>query len=55
VKQGEETVTISLRVTVAQREKLARLGGAEWLRGKIDRAKEPNAEVSGAGNEDRSD
>ena len=43
VKQGEETVTISLRVTVAQREKLARLGGAEWVRGKIDRAKEPNA------------
>jgi hypothetical protein len=41
VKQGEETVTLSLRVTVAQREKLARLGGAEWVRGKIDRAKEP--------------
>ena len=48
VKQGEETVTISLRVTVAQREKLARLGGAEWVRGKIDRAKEPNAELTGA-------
>ena len=44
VKQGEETVTLSLRVTVAQREKLARLGGAEWVRGKIDRAKEPNVE-----------
>lgn len=43
VKQGEETVTLSLRVTVSQREKLARLGGAEWVRGKIDRAKEPNA------------
>ena len=40
VKQGEETVTLSLRVTVAQREKLARLGGAEWVRQKIDRAKE---------------
>ncbi len=49
VKQGEETVTLSLRVTVAQREKLARLGGAEWVRGKIDRAKEPNAKVIGAG------
>lgn len=45
VKQGEETVTLSLRVTVAQREKLARLGGAEWVRGKIDRAKEPNDEA----------
>ena len=43
VKQGEETVTLSLRATTAQREKLARLGGAEWVRGKIDRAKEPNA------------
>ena len=40
VKQGEETVTLSLRVTVAQREKLARLGGAEWVRCKIDKAKE---------------
>ena len=40
VKQGEETVTISLRMTKAQREKLARLGGAEWVRSKIDRAKE---------------
>jgi hypothetical protein len=37
VKQGEETVTLSMRVTVAQREKLARLGGAEWVRGKIDK------------------
>jgi len=40
VKQGEETVTISLRVTEAQREKLARLGGAEWVRSRIDKAKE---------------
>jgi len=30
-------------MTEAQREKLARLGGAEWVRGKIDRAKEPNS------------
>lgn len=43
VKTGEETVTVSLRVTAAQREKLARLGGAEWVRGKIDRARESNA------------
>lgn len=41
VKQGEETVTLSLRVTAAQREKLARLGGAEWVRERIDKAKEP--------------
>ena len=43
VKAGEETVTVSLRVTPAQREKLARLGGAGWVRDRIDRAKEPNA------------
>jgi len=41
VKQGEETVTLSMRVTVAQREKLSRLGGAEWVRERIDKAKEP--------------
>lgn len=54
VKQGEETVTLSLRVTVAQREKLARLGGAEWVRGKIDRAKEPNATVQATARQGRS-
>lgn len=41
VKAGEETVTLSLRVTVAQREKLDRLGGAKWVRDRIGRAKEP--------------
>lgn len=41
VKQGEETVTASLRMTVAQRDKLARLGGAAWVRQQIDRTKEP--------------
>lgn len=48
VKVGEETVTVSLRMTKAQREKLERLGGAKWVRDRIDRAKEPNAEVKGA-------
>jgi hypothetical protein len=42
VKVGEETVTVSLRMTPAQREKLARIGGAGWVRDRIDRAKEPN-------------
>lgn len=42
---GEETVTVSLRVTVAQREKLDRLGGAKWVRDRIDRAKEPNVQL----------
>ena len=46
VKQGEETVTFSLRMTPEQRAKLARLGGAEWVRQKIDRAKEPNSGIN---------
>ena len=40
VKQGEETVTFSLRMTPEQRAKLARLGGAEWVRTKIDKVRE---------------
>ena len=40
VKPGEETVTVSLRMTTAQRDKLARLGGAEWVRQRIDKARE---------------
>ena len=47
VKAGEDTVTVSLRMTAAQRAKLERLGGAKWARDRIDRAKEPNAEVRG--------
>jgi len=43
IKEDQDTVTVSLRLTVGQRDKLARLGGAEWVRQKIDRAKEPNA------------
>ncbi len=42
VKAGEETVTVSLRMTPPQREKLERLGGAKWMRERIERAKEPN-------------
>ena len=45
IKQGEETVTVSLRMTAAQRDKLARLGGAEWVRLRIDKAVKPNARV----------
>lgn len=38
VKQGEETVTVSLRMTPTQREKLTALGGAKWVRDQIDAA-----------------
>ena len=41
IKHREEMVTLSLRVTVAQREKLARLGGAKWVRARIDKANDP--------------
>ena len=47
IKQGEETVTVSLRMTAAQRDKLARLGGAEWVRLRIDKAVKPNAGSNG--------
>ena len=40
VKQWEETVTVSLRMTASQRDKLSRLGGAEWVRQRIDKARE---------------
>jgi hypothetical protein len=36
------TVTMSLRVTPAQRAKLAVLGGARWVRDRIARAKIPH-------------
>ena len=45
IKQGQDTVTVSLRMTEAQRDKLALLGGAEWVRQRIDKAKAPNAEA----------
>lgn len=40
VREGEETMSVSLRMTKAQREKLERLGGAKWVRDRIDKAKE---------------
>lgn len=40
IAQGLPTITVSLRMTAAQRDKLARLGGAEWVRRRIDKARE---------------
>jgi len=40
IKEGQETVTVSVRLTVAQRAKLERLGDAAWLRDRIDKAKD---------------
>ena len=47
IKNGQETVTVSLRMTESQRDKLALLGGAEWVRQRIDKAKAPNVELTG--------
>ena len=44
IKNGQETVTVSLRMTESQRDKVALLGGAEWVRQRIDKAKAPNVE-----------
>lgn len=41
IKDGQATVTMSLRLTVGQRDKLVLLGGARWVRQRIDRAKTP--------------
>ena len=36
-----QTARVSLRLTQAQREKLDALGGPEWIRDAIERAKAP--------------
>lgn len=41
LEAGVPTIPVTVRMTAPQKEKLARLGGSEWVRGKIDRAKEP--------------
>lgn len=43
VAEGQPTITVSLRMTKGQRDKLQRLGGAKWVRQRIDKAKFPNA------------
>lgn len=39
ITQGEETVTVSIRITTSQRAKLADLGGAAWVRQQIEEKK----------------
>jgi hypothetical protein len=41
LQPGEQTVVVPVRMTSPQRDKLIRLGGAEWVRSRIDRAREP--------------
>lgn len=42
----QQTVPITIRLTAGQRSKLERLGGAPWVRKKIDQAKEPDEPAS---------
>ena len=42
--EGETTVPVTIRMTAPQKEKLGRLGGPQWVRDRIDRAKEPKEE-----------
>lgn len=41
LEAGEETVPVTVRMTRPQKEKLTKLGGAKWVRERIDKAKEP--------------
>ena len=41
ISTSEPSVTLSLRLTPSQREKLDHLGGAAWVRSMIDKAKPP--------------
>lgn len=41
LKSGTETVPVTIKMTDEQRQKLSRLGGAQWVRARIDKAREP--------------
>lgn len=41
LQDGEATVPVTIRMTTPQKDKLARLGGPQWVRTKIDKATEP--------------
>lgn len=45
IQAGQETVPITVRLTTAQRDKLQRLGGAQWVRSKIDKARDPESQA----------
>jgi hypothetical protein len=41
LQPGAVTVPVMVKMTEPQKEKLKRLGGAPWVRDRIDKAKEP--------------
>lgn len=46
VNEGEPMIVVPIRMTPSQRAKMHRLGGAGWMRERIDEAPEPT-ETSG--------
>ena len=43
IKPGVETVPVMVKMTVDQKAKLQRLGGASWVRARIDKARDPES------------
>lgn len=41
LEAGNPTVVATVKMTTSQKEKLGRLGGAPWVRDRIDKAREP--------------
>lgn len=41
LQEGADTVVVSTKMSTAQRDKLQRLGGAPWIRERIDKARDP--------------
>ena len=41
LQEGERAVVVTTKMTAKQRDKLGRLGGAPWIRGRIDKARDP--------------
>ena len=42
LQPGVATVPVMVKMTELQKEKLKRIGGAPWVRDRIDKAREPN-------------
>lgn len=43
--EGLETIPVTVRMTPPQKDKLARLGGSQWVRDRIEKAKDPVVEI----------
>lgn len=57
LSEGEPTVTVSIKMTATQKAKLAQLGGPDWVRQMINKAKppkdQPGARLSSGGQSTR--